>query len=405
VADKDILISGASIAGPAMAYWLRRYGFNPTVVERAPAPRPGGQAVDVRGAARDVVERMGIMAEVRRACIDERGLAYVDDAGTRVATMPATLFKGEGIVAEIEILRGDLAHILYEATRHDTEYLFDDSVTGLVQDDKGVTVTFERSAPRTFGLVIGADGVHSRVRALAFGSNSDSEFIRPLGAYTAYFTAPHPLGADGWFLLYNVPGGKAAAIRPGHPHSAQAMFNFLSPPLDYDRRDTEQQKKILADTFAGVGWEVPQLLEAMWDSPDFYFAMIAQVHMGSWSRGRVALVGDAGYSPSPITGLGTSLAMVGAYVLAGEIAVAAGDHRAAFASYEAKLRGYANQCQKLPPGALRGFLPRTRTAIRLRNQSMRMATARPWRGLVAKAFQKADAITLEDYGSRLPIST
>jgi 2-polyprenyl-6-methoxyphenol hydroxylase-like FAD-dependent oxidoreductase len=320
--------------------------------------------------------------------------------------MPATLFKGEGIVAEIEILRGDLAHILYEATRHDTEYLFDDTVTSLTQDDTGVTVTFERSAPRTFDLVIGADGVHSRVRALAFGhdSDSDSEFIRPLGAYTAYFTAPHRAGDDGWFQLYNAPGGKAAAIRPGHPHSAQAMFNFISPPLDYDRRDTEQQKKILAEAFAGVGWEVPQLLDAMWDAPDFYFDMIAQVHMECWSRGRVALAGDAGYSPSPITGLGTSLAMVGAYVLAGEIAAADGDHRTAFASYEAKLRSYANQCQKLPPGALRGFLPRTRTAIRLRNLSMRMATSWPWRSLVAKAFQKADSITLEDYGSRSPIS-
>ncbi|MDT4989990.1 MAG: hypothetical protein QOI74_4084, partial [Micromonosporaceae bacterium] len=196
----NVLISGAGIAGPALAYWLRHHGFNPTLVERAPAPRPGGHAVDLRGVAREVADRMGIMAEVRRTTVDERGAHFVDERGRPVASMPA--HGGDGIVAEIEILRGDLTRILYDATREGTEYLFDNSITGLVQRDSGVDVTFERSTtPRTFDLVVGADGTHSAVRALAFGE--ESAFIRHLGAYTAYFTTPRPPDVGDWFLLHN----------------------------------------------------------------------------------------------------------------------------------------------------------------------------------------------------------
>ena len=176
------------------------------------SPRPGGQAVDVRGAARDVVERMGIMAAVRRDSVDERGLAFVDRAGRRRAAMPAELFGGEGIVAEIEIMRGDLTRILYEATRDHTEYIFGDRIVELTQGDEGVKVAFSGGAARTFDLVVGADGVHSGVRALAFGP--ETEYVRHLGAYTTYFTVPDPGDLDGWFLMYNAPGGRVAGSAP-----------------------------------------------------------------------------------------------------------------------------------------------------------------------------------------------
>jgi 2-polyprenyl-6-methoxyphenol hydroxylase-like FAD-dependent oxidoreductase len=389
------LISGAGIAGPALAYWLRRYGFAPTVVERTPALRPGGQAIDVRGAARHVVERMGIMPEVRAARVHELGFAYVDDAGRMVARMPADMFHGEGVVAEIEILRGDLARLLYDATRDGTEYLFDDSIASLAQRDDGVAVTFEKGAPRTFDFVVGADGMRSRVRALAFGDEAD--FVRPLGAYGAFFSLPEGFDSQGWMQFYSLPGRRLAGIRSERGHGAQAMFSFASPPLRYDRGDVGWQKQIIADTFAGAGWQVPRLLAALRDTPDLYFDTYGQVHLDSWSRGRVALLGDAGYSPSPLTGLGTSLALVGAYVLAGELAAAAGDHRAAFGRYETEMRAYVAQAQKLPPGGIKGFLPRGAAGIRMRNLSMRMMTAWPLRALMAKAFQKADAITLKDY--------
>jgi 2-polyprenyl-6-methoxyphenol hydroxylase-like FAD-dependent oxidoreductase len=402
VENGKILISGAGIAGPALAYWLRRHGFTITVVERAPSLRPGGHAVDLRGVAREVTERMGIMDEVRRSCVDERGVHFVNERGRPVASMPAHAHDGGAIVAEIEIMRGDLARILFEATRDSSEYLFDDWITDLAQDDAGVKVTFARGAPRVFDLVVGADGTHSAVRALAFGE--EQQAVRHLGAYTAYFTTPRPDGLDGWFLMHNAPGGRVAAIRPDRePAAAKAMFSFASPPLHYDRRDVGHQKQILAERFAGMGWLVPHLLATMWDAPDLYFDAICQVHLERWSRGRTVLLGDAAFCGSPLSGLGSSLAIVGAYVLAGELAAAKGDHRTAFARYEGELRGYVEQCQKLPPGGVQGFLPRTRLALWLRNQSMRASATRPMRALIARQVSKADAITLKDYPAEPPL--
>ena len=351
--NQDILISGASIAGPALAYWLRSQGFNPTVVERAPAPRPGGQAVDLRGAGRTVVQRMGVLDRIRELSLDQRGLAVVNTRGRLGARMPADLFGGEGIVSEIEILRGDLGQVLYEASRPGTEYLFDDTITGLDQDGTGVTVTFEKSAPRRFGLVIGADGLHSVVRSLAFGPEPGC--VQPIGCYTAWFTAPAEIDLDGWFLMHRAPGGRVVSARPGRePGEIKAGFSFRSAPIAYDRRDIAGQQDLLAQRFAGVGWEAPRLLGAMRGAPDFFFDSMGQVHLDHWSAGRTALVGDAGYCPTPLTGLGTSLALVGAYVLAGELAAARGDHRIAFTRYEEVIRAYVAQSQKLPPGGASG---------------------------------------------------
>jgi 2-polyprenyl-6-methoxyphenol hydroxylase-like FAD-dependent oxidoreductase len=394
--NHDILISGASIAGPALAYWLRSQGFNPTVVERAPAPRPGGQTVDLRGAGRTVVQRMGLMDRARELTLDQRGIAWVNDRGRVTARMPSGLFGGEGIVSEIEILRGDLGQMLYEASRSGTEYLFDDTITGIDQDEGGVNVTFEKSAPRRFGLVIGADGLHSAVRALAFGPESGC--VRPIGAYTAWFTAGAEIDLGGWFLMHNAPGGRVVSARPGRrPGEIKAGFSFRSEPVTYDRRDIAGQQDLLSSRFAGVGWETPRLLAAMRTAPDFFFDSMGQVHLDHWSAGRTALVGDAGYCPTPLTGLGTSLALVGAYELAGELAAADGDHRTAFGRYEQVMRPYVNRAQQLPPGGVSGYAPRSRAAIRLREASMAMMTRWPLRLLMAGQFSKAGDIDLPDY--------
>jgi 2-polyprenyl-6-methoxyphenol hydroxylase-like FAD-dependent oxidoreductase len=396
---RSVLISGAGIAGPALAYWLSRRGVAVTVVERAPAPRPGGQAVDLRGAARTVAERMGLLDAVRAVSVDERGIAWVRDDCSIAARMPADAFGGEGIVSEIEILRGDLTQVLYQASLPDTEYVFDDTVTQLVQDDRGVTVAFERSAPRRFDLVVGADGSHSAVRSLAVAA--ESECASPLGCYTTWFTVPAELDIDGWFLMHNMPGGRVASVRPGRlPGEHKVGLSFRSAPLAFDRADVGAQKALVAERFAGAAWEVPRLIAAMHAAQDFVLDSMAQVRLPSWSRGRVVLLGDAAWCPTPLTGLGTSLAMVGAYVLAGELTSAGSSDIGpvgALRRYETFLRPYVTGAQKLPPGGVKGFAPTHAVDIRARRASMRLMTRWPMKQLIAKQFDKAEDIVLPDY--------
>ena len=216
---------------------------------------------------------------------------------------------------------------------------------------------------------MGADGLHSVVRALAFGP--ESACVRPLGCYTAWFTAPADPDLDGWYLMHNAPGGRVASLRPGRlPAETKAGLSFRSAPLPDRRRDPDEQRDLLADRFAGVGWKVPGLLAAMRTAPDFTFDAMGQVHLDRWSRGRVVLLGDAGYCPTPLTGLGTSLALVGAYVLAGELAVAGGEHEPGVRpATSAVLRPYVTQGQQLPPGGRARLRPgqpaRHRRAVRL----------------------------------------
>lgn len=392
----SVLISGASIAGPALAFWLNANGFETTVVERAPAPRPGGQAVDLRGAGRTVVERMGLMDQARAIELHQQGIRWVNDAGKVTAQMTVDQFGGEGLISEIEILRGDVGDLFYSATKPRTEYLFDDTITALEQDDDGVLVTFEKSAPRRFGLVVGADGLHSVVRRLAFGP--ESECVRPLNCYTAWFTAPAAPDLDGWYEMHNIPGGRVASVRPGRlPSESKAGMSFRSEPITYNRRDLDEQRDILSSRFAGAGRRVPWMLEAAREASDLAFDSLGQVKLPHWSTGRVALVGDAGYCPTPLTGLGTSLALVGAYVLAGELAAAGGDHRVAFPRYEQVVRPYVTKAQELPPGGVKSFAPDTAFKIKVQALSMRSMDRWPVRPIMARQFAKAGDITLPAY--------
>jgi len=391
---RSVLISGGGIAGPALAAWLTRRGIAVTVVERAPAPRPGGQAVDLRGAARTVADRMGLLDRVRAVSLEQEGIAWVRPDGSIAARMGADAFGGEGIISEIEVLRGDLAEVLLDAGGDGVEHVYGDSITGLDDDGDGVTVTFEHSAPRRFDLVVGADGTHSTTRALAFGP--ETEFARPLGCLTTWFTAPAELDLGGWYLMYNAPGGLVASVRPGRlPGEHKVGLSFRSGPVALDRTDVAGQKALVAERFAGAGWEVPRLVAAMHAADDFAWDWLAQVHLPEWSRGRVVLLGDAAWSPTPLTGLGTSLALVGAYVLAGELA--SGDLPSALRRYEEVLRPYVTSAQKLPPGGIGGFAPTGALEIRLRMASMRMMTRWPLKQLIAGQFAKAGDIELPDY--------
>lgn len=398
MSNRKVLISGASIAGPALAFWLRRYGFEPTIVEKAPALREGGQAIDVLGTATEVVRRMGLLERVHELSTGKRGTSYVDANGKARASISSELFNGVGANGDTEIQRGDLARVLYEATRDDVEYIFGDSIATLTQDDDGVHVTFDHAAPRTFDLVVGADGAHSHTRGMVFGPEAD--FARHMGYYISIYTIPNLLELDHWELDYNTPGTVAGSYSARENTEAKAIFAWASDPIDYDYRDVLQQKKILAETYAGQGWKVPELLAHLDAAPDFYFDAMVQIHMDTWSKGRVTLVGDAGYCASPLSGQGADLSLVGAYLLAGELAAAAGDHTAAFAAYEQQMRPMVDACQKFADGTGAWYAPASKAMIRFRNLNVRLLPYLPWRGLIGGAPQKvARTIAAKDYAA------
>ncbi|MDT7788991.1 MAG: hypothetical protein QOF58_7410 [Pseudonocardiales bacterium] len=332
---KNVLISGASIGGPALAYWLRRYGFDVTVVERYRGMRPGGQAIDVRGPALQVMDRMGLGEQLRSCNTNMRGMNVVDEDGNEVyRSTEHTLSGGDLSSPDVELLRDDLARMIFDAVEG-VEYLFDDTITSI----DGTRVTFEKAAPRDFDVIVGADGLHSNVRKLVFGPEQD--FISHLGMNLAVFTAPNWLELDHWqtFQQGEIVGGGIMSARANAECRVYMGFNGQ---VDFDHRDVEAQKQLIAEMFADAKWAWQTALKHMWEAPDFHFDAMAQIRMETWSKGNVVLLGDAGYCGSPLSGQGTSMALVGAYVLAGELR---DNPEIAFQRYEEILRPYvtANQ--------------------------------------------------------------
>jgi 2-polyprenyl-6-methoxyphenol hydroxylase-like FAD-dependent oxidoreductase len=342
-----VLVAGASIAGPALAHWLRRRGAEVTVVERAPGLRPGGQAVDARGVAKEVIRRMGLDAAVRAACTDTAGAYTVDVEGNVLETFRADDDGGDGYISEIEILRGDLSRVLFDDTRDGVEYVFGDRIAELTQDADGVDVAFAGGDRRRFDLVIGADGLHSALRTMVFGPRE--RFIRHLGLVLAFYTVPNEFGLGRWLIdHHDQESGRSAGLRPlPDATRAMAMLSFPAADFDVDHRDVEAQKRLLRERMAGLGWLTPRILAHLDDTPDFYLDQVAQVVMDRWSSGRVGLLGDAAFSSSPMSGGGTGLALVGAYLLAGELAAAGWDPEAGFAGYEARMRPFVEANQEI----------------------------------------------------------
>jgi 2-polyprenyl-6-methoxyphenol hydroxylase-like FAD-dependent oxidoreductase len=386
--NERILISGASIAGLTLAHWLTRYGFRPVVVERAAELRTGGNGVDVRGQASEVAERMGIMPRVRALTADVLGIKFVDAADRAVARVDMRTLDP----SSVEIMRGDLVALLREVT--DVEILFGDSIRGLEQDDDGVTVAFEKAPARRFDLVAGADGMHSHVRRLAFGP--EDEFVRHKDHYFAFANADAALGEDRWVTMFNTPGRMAGIYRSGNHAQAKAYLAFRSAPLNYDHRDPSVHKRLVSDAFRDqTSWRTRELLDSALADPDFYFDACAQVQMTSWSAGRVVLTGDAAWCPSPVAGAGASLALVGAYSLAGELAAAGGDYRSAFNRYDAALRPLVAARQQIGPN-IRLMVPRTEIGRRARNTLVRLPLLKAASAMEGRA-QRRNARPLTEY--------
>ncbi|MGI4895434.1 MAG: FAD-dependent monooxygenase [Janthinobacterium lividum] len=416
-----VLITGASIAGPALAYWLHRYGWQPVLLERAPALRMGGQNIDVRGAGREVARRMGIEDAIRAAGTGELGTRFVGADGASIARFPAGTSDSAGATAELEILRGDLAQLLVGCTADLVEHRFGDWVTGLHDHGDvdpfisrstapdtapdttpvgagGVSVSFAHAADERFDLVIAADGIGSSTRGLVFG---DEVEIRSLGMETAWATIARTAADDDWWRWYSAPGGRTINLRPDAVGTIRASLSHPGQrtrgAADAGHRTLDEERALLRARFADAGWEASRVLDGFDAADDLYVQSIGQVRAPRWSQGRVALVGDAAYCASPVSGMGTSLALVGAYVLAGELAAHV-DHRDAFRGYERIMRPYVDQAQKLPPGVPRIANPRSRAGVGVFRLGLRVAS-NPLVGSLGERFSTppADAIDLPDY--------
>ncbi|WP_199442120.1 FAD-dependent monooxygenase [Umezawaea beigongshangensis] len=372
---RSVLISGASIAGPALAHQLHAHGFEVTVVERASAVRGGGYPIDVRGTAVEVVERMGLLPRLRAAHIDTRHITFLDAGGSVIASVTPEAITGGAAGRDVELPRGELAAALHDAVRDDVEFLFGDSIATLRDDGEHVDVTFRSGLERTFDLVVGADGLHSGTRELIFGP--EEPFHRYLDRCFAGFTMPNHLGLSHGGLVLNTPGRAAVLYAPGDSDVLHAFLTFVrsEPPFDAFA-DPGAQRDLVASVFADGGWEVPRMVEAMRAAPDLFFDVVSQIHLPRWSSGRVALVGDAAHAPSFLSGQGSSIALVGAYVLAGELA-STSDHRAAFTAYEARVRPFVERNQALAHAGGARLVPRTAEELALRDEALRAASAAP----------------------------
>lgn len=403
-----ILISGASIAGPVLAYWLARNGFEVTVVERADSLRKtGGHAVDLFRPAMQISRRMGVLPQIRERVTGTRRMTLYPEGGGRAAGVDLAKIFGGVSDEHAEVMRDELSEIYYRAAADDVEYVFGDSIAGISDDGD---VHFEKGQPRHFDLVIGADGLHSNVRQLVFGDDSGSgEFI---GAYLGVLTLTGNGGAEGELGIHVGVGRTAGMYHVEHLGESRALFLFRSErELDYHHHDVGRQKELLREAFRGFDGEVDRWLGELDRTPAFYFDSITQLRMDSWSRGRVTVVGDAGYCPGPAVGGSTTLAVLGAYVLAGELARAGGDHEIAFPAYERAMRGHIRGSREVALRAARTLIPGSRLGVSGLVGATRLLSALPagparaFLRLSTKSARVYNAMTVDDYGVRETLPT
>jgi 2-polyprenyl-6-methoxyphenol hydroxylase-like FAD-dependent oxidoreductase len=363
----DVIISGGSVAGLATAHWLQRTGHSVTVIERSPALRQGGVAVDVRGAALEVAAEMGILDVIatNRVSYEDR-FDFINEQGDVAATFTpnADFYESPG---DLEISRDTLSEILRQAVPDDVEMIFGSSIERLTQDADGVTVEISGVGTRRADLVVGADGLHSRVRQLACGD--ESEFVRHLGLYVAVLRSCRCGGDVHGSQVFNAPG-KMVMLR-GDGADCSAIIGFRSDPRDYDYRDSQSQREMVLDAFAGVSsWKVPAVMSELATTDDLYFDSVSQVKMSTWSRGRVVLVGDAGYCASFFSGMGTTLAMVGAHSLAAALVAHGADIDAALVAYTTRMRPVVDAAHAMAAGGAAILFPPTAADIEARNAEL-----------------------------------
>lgn len=394
---KKILICGSGVAGPACAYWLHKYGYSTVIVEKAKALRDGGQNVDIKGAGQQVIDMMALSEKIEANNTQERGQKYLDAAGNVIAVLP----KGAlgTLTNDFEILRGDFAQVLFESTKDDCEYRFGRFVTALEEKEDGISATFDNGETEDFELIICVEGINSSTRDMVMATQTS---FRYLGAYMAFFKIPRREEDDRWAHSVNGIGGTFITLRPGNEKETTVLITFLRRDHAMNGDTPAVRKALLRQALDGRGAMADRVSADLDTVDDFYFGPMSQVQASTWSKGRFVLLGDAAFCPTPFTGKGTALALVAAYVLAGEIKRSA-DHSQAFTAYERLVRPYVEAAQKqLTPRRIRLMHPRSWCGIRLTHLAQRLvasqAVQRQFRPSVAKRARRvADDFLFADY--------
>ncbi|WP_331990532.1 FAD-dependent monooxygenase [Chitinimonas sp.] len=395
-AGKRILICGAGIAGPTLGFWLHQYGYSVVIAEKAKAIRDGGQNVDIKGPGQDVIRRMGLAEQILAKNTQEQGQKYLDANGRLIAALPIGSIGS--LTSDFEILRGDFANILYEATRASCEYRFGCYVSALKQADEHVEVAFNDGSVEQFELVVCADGIASSTRQMVL---SEHTHFHDFGAYMAFFKIPRRPEDDGWAWSINGIGGTMITLRPGTTAETTVLVTFPKTAVRVEPSGTAESKAVLREALLGRGTVAERILAGMDQVRDLYFGPMCQVKVSTWSQGRVVLLGDAGYCPTAFTGQGTVLSLVGAYVLAGEIK----QHEQvadAFAAYEQRLRPLVEQTQAQMSARLVTLLHvKSRAGIALMRVLQRLIASSPvqrlGKWLAGRAKQTATPFQLPDY--------
>lgn len=380
--SRRILVSGASIAGNTAAWWLGRLGDDVTVVERAPKFRDGGQNIDVRGVGCEVLRRMGLEQAALDRGTGEEGTTWIDEEGEVVAEFVTDELEGDGPTAEMEILRGDLARLLHDSAREHAMFRFGDSIKRIDDVGNGAVVTFASGAIETYDLVIVAEGVGSSTRELVFPGENDPRWM---DLTIAYFTIARTPDDNRMWRWYNATRGRSISLRPDSHGTTRANLTIQQAPNGEHQWDTDRQKAYMRERFADAGWQAERVLAGMDETNDFYFDVLRQVRMKRWSKGRVVLTGDAAWCATPLAGIGTTLAVTGAYVLAGELH-RSDDVGAALKAYDAAMRPMVEDAQGVPKIGPRLMHPRSRLGIHLLHGALGIAGRPTMRNLAAKLF-------------------
>jgi 2-polyprenyl-6-methoxyphenol hydroxylase-like FAD-dependent oxidoreductase len=391
-----IAINGAGIAGPALAFWLARSGHDILLIEQAQQLRRGGYIIDFWGLGYDLAEKMGILPDVLAAGYQVKEVRYVDRHGRKCGGFAVADLAAFTRGRFTSLRRSDLAASIYRALDGHVETLFGDSIAAIHEDQDGVEVSFDHASPRRFDLVIGADGLHSRVRRIAFRPESDLEFS--LGCHVAAFEAEgYQPREELVFLSHNIPGRQLSRFSLRDDKTLFLLI-FRDEFLHGSEPESDAERiAALTRVFAGSGWEWPRIQARLPAAGDLYFDRVSQIHLDRWTKGRIALIGDAAACVSLLAGEGTGLAMIEAYVLAGELRQSGNDFALAFRRYEERLLPFLRRKQRTAAGLASYFVPKTRLGISFRNLVTRfLSTPAVAHYFIGRGMR--DDFTLPDYG-------